>query len=264
MIKFAPNLFFMYREHAPLDRFAAARADGFSHVELCYLDDLDVGEVRRAADDAGQAILSFNFPPGRVEPGVWRGLSGIPGHEGEIPALMEQGLEWGAALGAGMALAPLVGLRPDGVPLEDCERVFIENLKAALPRLETAGFTLLIEPHCSKDFPGYILDRVGQCRRIIEAVGSPHVRLLLDTYHTQRMEGDMIRRFAGNLDIIAHLQAGNPPDRHEPDIGELNHLAYFRAVAASAYDGFVAGEYFPAGDTSEGLAWMERMGVPRI
>lgn len=264
MIKFAPNLFFMYREHEPLERFSRARADGFSHVELCYLDDLDVAEVRRAADEADQAILSFNFPAGRVEPGVWRGLSALPGHENEVMELVAQGLEWASILGAKMALAPLAGLRPDGATVEDCERVFIDNLRNALPGLEKSDFTLLIEPHSSKDFPGYILDKVGQARRIIEAVGSPRVRLLLDTYHTQRMEGDMTRRFTENLDIIAHMQVGNPPDRHEPDVGELNHLHYFRAIAASAYDGFVAGEYFPAGETSAGLSWLEKFGVPRI
>lgn len=264
MIKFAPNLFFMYREYEPLERFAAAARDGFSHVELCYLEDLDVAEVRRAADEAGQTILSFNFPPGEVEPGVSRGLSGLPGREADVVPLMEQGLEWARVLGAKMALAPLVGLKPDGVALEECEAVFAANLRAALPKLEAAGFTLLIEPHCSKDFPGYILDRVGQARRVIEAVGSPHVRLLLDTYHTQRMEGDMTRRFTENVDIIAHMQVGNPPDRREPDIGELNHLHYFQAIAASGYDGFVAGEYFPAAGSSEGLDWLERWGIERI
>lgn len=264
MIKFAPNLFFMYREYEPLDRFAAAARDGFSHVELCYLGDLDVAEVRRAADDAGQTILSFNFPPGEVEPGVSRGISGLPGREADVAPLMAEGLEWAGILGAKMALAPLAGLKPGGADLGECEAVFAANLRAALPKVAAADFTLLIEPHCSKDFPGYILDRVGQARRVIEALGSPHVRMLFDTYHIQRMEGDIVRRFEANHDIIKHVQVGNPPGRHEPDIGELNHLRFFECLRDTGYDGFVAGEYFPAAGSSEGLAWLERWGIERI
>ncbi len=264
MIRFVPNLYFMYREHAPLDRFAAARRDGFSHAELCYLDDLDVTDVKRAADEAGITVLSFNFPPGEVEPGVARGWAALPGREAETADLIARGLEWARILETRMAFAPLFGLKPDGATYEECEQVLIANLTAALPKLEAADFTLLIEPHCSKDFPGYVLDKIARARAVIEAVGSPHVRMLFDTYHVQRMEGDIARRFLANRDVIVHVQIGNAPDRHEPDAGELNHLHFFRTLADAGYDGWVAGEYFPAGKTSEGLAWMEKWGIPRV
>jgi len=265
MVKFAPNLFFMYRDLAPLDRFAQARADGFGHVELCYLDDLDIGEVKRALDDAGQTLLSFNFPPGPVEPGVTRGLSAVPGRENEFRELVDQGIEWAVALGVDQALFPLAGLRPEGVSLEGCEATLIANLTSILPKLEAAGLTLLVEPHCSKDFPGYIIDKMDQARRIVDALGSPHLRILLDTYHTQRMEGDLTGQLDRHLDVIAHIQVGNPPGRHEPDQGEVNHQYFFQLLDRMGYTSWIAGEYFPADDgpggSSKMLGWIEEWGI---
>ena len=178
--------------------------------------------------------------------------------------LIERGLEWGRILKTGMAFAPLFGLRPDGVSSDECERVLIANLKAALPKLEAADFTLLIEPHCSKDFPGYVLDKIARARAVIDAAASPRVRMLFDTYHVQRMEGDIARRFFANRDVIIHVQIGNAPGRHEPDQGEVNHLHFFRTLAEAGYEGWVAGEYFPAAGTSDGLGWLERWNIPRL
>lgn len=263
MVKFAPNLFFMYREHDLMDRFQAARRDGFRFAELCYLGDLDVAEVKRALDDAGLTLLSFNFPPGEVIPGEKRGLSALPGHQAEFRELAAQGLDWAAELGAGMALCPLFGLRPEGVAREDCEAVLIGNLQSILPDLEKAGLTLLIEAHCSKDFPGYIIDQVGQARRIVDALASPHVRILFDTYHTQRMEGDLSNLYQAHRDVIAHIQVGNPPGRNEPDCGEVDHRYFFEVLDAAGYDGWVSGEYFAKAGTSEGLGFLEAWGIAK-
>lgn len=263
MTRFAPNLFFMYREHAPMDRFAAARRDGFQWVELCYLDDLDIDEVKRALDDAGQTLLSFNFPPGEVIPDEKRGIAALPGHEAEFRQLVERGLEWAAALGPTQALCPLFGLKPEGVTTDECEDVLIANLTSVRPALEAANFTLLLEPHCSKDFPGYVIDQLNQARRVIEAVGIPHLRILFDTYHAQRMEGDLVNNFMQHQDLIAHVQVGNPPGRHEPDEGEIDHRYFFQALDDAGYDGWVVGEYVPKAETSAGLGWIDRWGVSK-
>jgi hydroxypyruvate isomerase len=261
MLKFAPNLYFMYREHAHLDRFAAARADGFRYVETCYFDDLDIGDIKRALDDAGQTLLSFNFPPGDVQPGVTRGLAAIPGREAEFRDLVRQGLEWAAFLGVKQALCPHYGLRPEGLSQDECEATLIANLKSVEADLQSAGLTLLIEPHNAKDFPGYIISRMEEARRVVEGVGSPNLRILLDTYHTQRMEGDITGQIDRHLDLIAHIQVGSSPDRHEPDTGEVNHRHVFEMLDAAGYTGWVAGEYFAAGATSDGLGWITDWGL---
>ena len=251
----------MYREYEPLGRFAAARRDGFRQVELCYLDDLNIDDLRLALRDAGQSLLSFNFPPGEIIHNQQRGIAALPGHEQDFRQLISKGLDWAGELGASMGLCPLFGLQPEGVSRAECELVLINNLKSIIPQLEAAKLTLLLEAHCSKDFPGYIIDHVAQCRYIVDAVGSPRLRILLDTYHSQRMEGDITNLFLNNQDLIAHIQVGNPPGRNEPDIGEINHKFFFDILDREGYKGWVVGEYLPKGKTSEGLGWIEQWGI---
>jgi hydroxypyruvate isomerase len=198
-----------------------------------------------------------------VVPGESRGLGALPGREAEFRALFARGLEWSRTLGAPMAMCSLAGLRPEGVSLADCEATLIANLRWAAPRLAEAGITMLVEPHCSKDFPGYVLDKLDQARRVVDAVASPHVRILLDTYHSQRMEGNLTGHFLAHRAAIAHVQIGNPPGRHEPDQGEVNHRNFFRALDEAGYGGLVAGEYFPARRTRDGLGWIDDWGVAR-
>lgn len=53
MLKFAANLSMMYTEHAFLDRYAAAAADGFAGVECMFPYEAPAAFVRERMDAAG-------------------------------------------------------------------------------------------------------------------------------------------------------------------------------------------------------------------
>ena len=87
---------------------------------------------------------------------------------------------------------------------------------------EEAGVTLMVEAvNVLVDHPGQLVYTVQQAADIVEAVGSPHVRLLFDAYHTQIMEGNL----SGNIEKFKHLtvyhQVADHPGRHEPGTGEI-------------------------------------------
>jgi hydroxypyruvate isomerase len=46
------------------------------------------------------------------------------------------------------------------------------------------------------------------------------------------------------------------PDRHEPDLGEVNYPYLFELIDQLGYDGWVGCEYRPRGNTSAGLQWL--------
>ena len=54
---------------------------------------------------------------------------------------------------------------------------------------------------------------------------------------------------------VAHVQVGGYPGRHEPAGGEIDYPAFFAALDAEGYSGWVSGEYTPAGLTEDGLGW---------
>jgi hydroxypyruvate isomerase len=109
--------------------------------------------------------------------------------------------------------------------------------------------------------PGYFLRTTGQAREILAEVGRPNARLQLDLYHLQATEGDLAYRVRDLMDITAHVQVANPPDRREPSEGEVNLPYLFDLLDRLGYGGWIGCEYRPAGATEQSLGWAAPYGI---
>lgn len=118
-----------------------------------------------------------------------------------------------------------------------------------------AGVTLLIEPLNSKvDHPGQQCDRLGWALQVVDALGTPQVKVAYDVYHMQIMEGDIIRSILRYHTSIGHVQTAGVPGRGNLDeTQELHYPAIARALASTGYAGYVGHEFFPAGDPVDAL-----------
>ena len=87
------------------------------------------------------------------------------------------------------------------------------------------------------------------------------MRLQLDLYHRQVEEGDVAMAIKEFGPLARHYQIASPPDRGEPDDGELNYPYLFKAIDESGFDGWVGCEYRPRRGTVEGLKWAAACGV---
>ena len=72
----------------------------------------------------------------------------------------------------------------------------------------------------------------------------------MDLYHCQIVEGDVAMKIRQYLPTgrVGHLQIAGVPERHEPDVGELNYPYLFdvhRRGPQCGYDGWVGCEYRP-------------------
>ena len=92
---------------------------------------------------------------------------------------------------------------------------------------------------------------------MLDAVGSPHLKVQMDLYHCQIVEGDVATKLRQYLPTgrVAHLQIAGVPERHEPDRGELHYPYLFDLIDACGYSGWVGCEYRPAAGTRAGLGW---------
>lgn len=248
MPRFAANLSTMFQEHAFPNRFAAATAAGFAGVEFLFPYDHDAALLAGRLRAHGLTQALFNLPPGDWAAGE-RGTAALPGREAEFRAGVERAVAYAGALGC-RTLHCMAGL----LPAAD-ERVYRGNLRHAARACAAAGLTLVIEPINTRDVPGYFLTRQDQARGIIEDLAEPNLRLQLDLYHCQIMEGDLARRLRGLLPVVAHVQVAGVPDRQEPDRGEVRFPFLFDLLDGLGYQGWIGCEYRPKGTTEAGLGW---------
>jgi len=259
MPNFAANLSMMFQEFAFLDRFEAAAAAGFRAVEYLFPYDVPMAEIGKRLAQHGLTQALFNLPPGDWNAGE-RGLAALPGREGDFMAAAERALRYALATGC-KRLHAMAGLWPAERDKGAGEAVYIANLRGAADLVRPHGITLLIEPINLRDMPGYFLTTTGQAMAIIDQVERDNVKLQLDLYHCQIMEGDLavhIRRLLGRY---GHVQIAGVPERHEPDRGEINYAYLFDLLDAVGYDGWIGCEYRPAAGTLAGLGWARRWGI---
>lgn len=255
MPRFAANISFMFNEVPFADRFEAAAEAGFKAVEFLNPFELPKVDLVARLKDNGLTPALFNMAHGDWTVGE-RGMSALPGREAEFDKAVGAALEYAEATGCRRLFA-MAGLRHQGAT----RATYVANLKRAARMAAGSGVDVIIEPINTRDIPGYFLNTTGEARSIIYEVAEPNIGLQFDLYHRQIMEGDVataIREFGS---LARHYQIASPPDRGEPDAGELNYAYLFNLIDASGFKGWVGCEYKPRNGTIAGLKWTKALDV---
>ena len=279
MPKFAANLSMMYPDLPFLARFEAAAQDGFTAVEYLFPYAFSPAELAARLQANGLQQVLFNAPPGGTDAAsiahAWdtageRGTACIPGREAEFQAGVLLALSYAQALNC-PRIHVMAGLIPQGLQREDVQATCITNLCWAAAQAAAHGRDVLIEPINTRDIPRFFLNRQDHAHEIIAEVGAANLKVQMDLYHCQIVEGDVAMKIRKYLPLggVGHFQIAGVPERHEPDIGELDYTYLFSVIdevsAQCAWDGWVGCEYRPKkggqpGGTSAGLGWLRRAG----
>lgn len=262
MPQFAANLSLLYPEHDFLDRFAAAANDGFKAVEYLFPYAYAPQELVARLQTHGLQQVLFNAPPGDWQAGE-RGLACIPGREAEFRQGIKQALIYAQAL-ACPRIHIMAGVLPGVGTLQVIYRTYVSNLRWAAQVAAEYGVQVLIEPINPRDMPGYYLNRQDVAHQVLVDVGEANLKVQMDLYHCQIVEGDLATKLRDYLPSgrVGHIQIAGVPQRHEPDLGEVNFAFLLGLIDELGYGGWVGCEYRPqrqgAGGTSAGLGWMPR------
>ena len=268
MPRLAANLSYLFTERPFLDRFGAAAACGFRGVEHQFpYREAPEPAIRARLREHDLAAVLFNLPPG--EEGE-RGLGGLPGREAEFQEGVDLALRYCRATGC-PRLHAMWGIPGADTSREESRTAFVANLRRAAPRAAEAGVTLLVEPLNPRDNPGYPLNRQADAHALTAEVGAPNVKVQLDLYHCQIVEGGVAEKLRAYLgggadgrgggNNVGHIQIAGPPDRLEPDAGELNYAWLLPLIDELGYEGWVGCEYRPAAGTEAGLGWARPWGI---
>ncbi len=255
MPKFAANLSMMFNEHDFPNRFGAAAKAGFDAVEFLFPYDYSPAEVAQWHKENNLKNVLFNLPPGDWAAGE-RGIAALPGREAEFRAGVAKAIEYALALGTPQ-LHMMAGLVPAGSDMAIHRKTYLENMKFAAQALAKHNLNLLLEPINTRDMPGYFLNTQVQAHELRVESGEPNVKVQMDFYHAQIMEGDLAETFKKYFKDIGHTQIASVPKRNEPDDGEVNYPYLYQLLDEMGYEGYVGCEYRPKGKTEDGLAWFK-------
>ena len=250
----------LYPEHAFLDRFAAAADDGFKAVEFLFPYAFAKADLAARLKAHGLQQVLFNAPPGDWDGGE-RGRASLPGREAEFRAGLLIALDYAAELSC-PRIHVMAGLRTTDADTTEHEATYLTNLEWAANQAMKAQIEILIEPINRRDMPGYFLNRQDVAHSIVAEVGAPNLKVQMDLYHCQVVEGDLAMKLRQYLPTgrVGHIQIAGVPHRHEPDQGEVNFAYLFALLDELGYPGWVGCEYRPAqpgaGGTSAGLGWL--------
>ena len=150
----------------------------------------------------------------------------------------------------------MAGIRPEDTSDAILYDTYEQNLAFAAGEAAKSGRNVIIEPINPRDLPGYFLNRQADAHRVVDAVGAPNLRVQMDLYHVQIVEGDVAMKIRQYIDKVDHFQIAGVPERHEPDIGEVNYPYLFELIDELAFTGWIGCEYNPKEKTAEGLRWL--------
>ncbi len=200
----------------------------------------------------GLSLGSFD----RAWNGGDKGITCIPGREDEFRAGVALALDYAQALGC-PRIHLMAGLLPAGVSREAAQRTYVANLRWAAAEAARHGRDVLIEPINTRDIPGFFLNRQDQAHALVAEVGASNIKVQMDLYHCQIVEGDLATKLRRYLPTgrVGHVQMAGVPERHEPDQGEVYYPYLFGLIDALGYGGWIGCEYRPRAGTSAGLGW---------
>lgn len=103
------------------------------------------------------------------------------------------------------------------------------------------------------DHPGIPLGRAKDTLALVADVDHPHVKMMLDLYHAQIGEGNLIQLLRDSIGHIGEVQVADVPGRCEPGTGEVNYPAIAAELRALGYSGTVGLEGWASGDPEAAL-----------
>ena len=240
--------------------------------EMVFLDLPHVERVRRI-DELGFAVEIWDWTTKDVPALVASGasFSSMTGYvtgrladaEGahELLRTAEQSVRVAHELGCPRLNLHGTGLDARGLPLVPAAEVTGPMWVQAVRTLEriaalgaSEGIVFCLENlNTAVDHPGVPFARLSDVTALVAEVDSPHLRVMLDVYHAQIGEGDLISSIRRAAHLIGEVQVADVPGRCEPGTGEISYPAIARALADVGYRGTVGLEAWASSDSELAL-----------
>lgn len=212
------------------------------------IGDGQAGRFRRIAEDHGLVISGLHWL--LVAPAGLSIVSADAALRGRTVAVMERLVELCALMGGRYLVhgSPKQRSVPAGDSPASARERAVACLAAAAKRAEACGVSYCLEPLSTRETD--FVNTVAQAVEIVEQVGSPALRTMIDCSAAGQVETESVAALMARWmpsGHIAHVQV-NDPNRRGPGQGAMAFAPILatlqRMVAAGHYRGIVAVEPF--------------------
>lgn len=245
MVKLSVCLEMFWRDLPIEQRIAKVAALGYPAFEFWGWKNKDTDKIRAAMDATGLPLAALCVEPNFCL--IKRGVST------ELLAGMKESILVAKKLDCETMIVT-TGNTYDDESYEISRRRVVRNLAMIGQVAADNGITLVLEPlNTLADHHGYWLTKMAQAADIVGEVDSPHVKILMDLYHQQVQEGNLLSNVRQYCSYIGHFHSAGVPGRHELVGGELDYRSIFAAIDETGYQAYVGLEYAPVLDADASL-----------
>lgn len=213
-------------------------------AEFCKYSDETLGELKRRADDLG---LTFTYSIG---------LEKEYDLASDDPAVRDNGVRHvteilksmpkvGAAILNGVSYAGWQAMPDHGITLEEKRRkeeLALDSMRRLMPVAEDCGVYYCCE--VVNRFEQYLLNTAREGAAFVKQLESPNAKVLLDTFHMNIEEDDLVQAILETGDLLGHFHVG---ERNRKPPGSTNSLPWKEMAGALrqiGYQGAVVMEPF--------------------
>lgn len=213
-------------------------------AEFCKYSDETLGELKRRADDLG---LTFTYSIG---------LEKEYDLASDDPAVRDNGVRHvteilksmpkvGATILNGVSYAGWQAMPDHGITLEEKRRkeeLALDSMRRLMPVAEDCGVYYCCE--VVNRFEQYLLNTAREGAAFVKQLESPNAKVLLDTFHMNIEEDDLVQAILETGDLLGHFHVG---ERNRKPPGSTNSLPWKELAGALrqiGYQGAVVMEPF--------------------
>ncbi|OIN12197.1 hydroxypyruvate isomerase family protein [Oceanisphaera psychrotolerans] len=248
MLNFNAHLGFQFNDMPFLARFKAAAEAGYRAVEFPSPYEQDVGELAEQLARHELQLVQFATPLGDS-----KGLAALTGHKEAFRAGLYDALHYARHLGC-RSLHLMSGCEGPNDPTDAYH--YLDNIRYAVEFFADQGIQSLIEVIGENSAPGYFMNRFERAEWLFDAIDSPNLALIFDSYHASNSGSDLLALLEAWCPHLGHVQVADAPGRHEPGTGSLDFPALFDLLQRRGYAGWIGCEYHPLDGTNAGLDWL--------
>jgi hydroxypyruvate isomerase len=253
MLKFSANLSLLFTELELINRFKAAKKEGFEAVEIQFPYALPAEVLRETLNEQQLKLVLFNIAADDLLLGG-EGLASVPEKQDQFHNAVGQALEYAKILKPEF-INVLPGCCFNLKRKQDYLKTFKENLCFAVEAFTPIGVKTVFEAINNNDMPEFIVHNGQQMLNIYEQLSLPNLFMQYDIYHMQMMGDNLDEFIAQHAHKIGHIQFADCPGRGQPGTGRINFESIFSSIEQSDYSGWIGAEYKPVGATTDSLGW---------